>query len=239
MRVVKENEETRPVAILAAARQAVINRGLVGVRVADIAELANVSSGSVHYHFETKDEELAASFRWSAEQVFAEVEKHLAAHSSAAARLGVLLGLSVPEEGILRDEYVIWLQFWGQVVTDPAWLAPCEEVSAQWRSYFYQIIEAGVANGEFRPVCPPGEAADRLIALVDGLGFETVVGYRWTSAERMREMLARFAAEQLGTPIHVGAAALAGDLATPRPLRPELPPRAPGGGSRRMRRRSR
>ena len=40
--------------------------------------------------------------------------------------------------------------------------------------------------------------AERLIAQVDGLGFELLLGYSWTSPERMRERLYGFAAEELG-----------------------------------------
>jgi hypothetical protein len=40
--------------------------------------------------------------------------------------------------------------------------------------------------------------ADRLLALVDGLGFELLLGYEWTSPERMRAKTRAFAAEQLG-----------------------------------------
>jgi hypothetical protein len=40
--------------------------------------------------------------------------------------------------------------------------------------------------------------ANRLIALVDGLGFELLQGYSWTSPDRMRERMHDFAAEQLG-----------------------------------------
>jgi AcrR family transcriptional regulator len=203
MREVPESSDHRPTAILAAARQALLTRGLSGVRVADIAELAHVSSGSVHYHFDTKDEVLVATFRWSAEQVFAQVEAELAAADSAPAQMGRLLALSVPEGGLLRDEYVIWLQFWAEVLTRPSLLGPCEAVSERWRFYFHQVVQDGVASGAFHPICDPAEAADRLIALVDGLGFETVIGYRWTSPERMRQLLARFASEQLGVPITV------------------------------------
>ena len=48
------------------------------------------------------------------------------------------------------------------------------------------------------PVEEPDVVAERLIALVDGLGFETVVGYPWSTPERMRALLVAFAAEQLG-----------------------------------------
>ncbi len=44
----------------------------------------------------------------------------------------------------------------------------------------------------------PDEVAERLIALVDGLGFELLLGYSWTSPERMRERVDAFVSEQLG-----------------------------------------
>jgi hypothetical protein len=47
-------------------------------------------------------------------------------------------------------------------------------------------------------VADPDELAERLVASIDGLGFETALGYRWTSPERMRERLVTFAAKQLG-----------------------------------------
>ena len=58
----------------------------------------------------------------------------------------------------------------------------------------------GAAAGEFAPVADPDEVAVRLVALVDGLGFETALGYRWTSPARMHARLVAFAAEQLGVP---------------------------------------
>jgi hypothetical protein len=55
-----------------------------------------------------------------------------------------------------------------------------------------------VARGEFRPAAEPDAVAERLVAFVDGVGFETALGYRWTSPERMHARIAEFAAEQLG-----------------------------------------
>ena len=58
-------------------------------------------------------------------------------------------------------------------------------------------MRSGTASGAFRPVAPPDEVADRLVALVDGLGFRAVLGKPWLSPERMRELLLRFAADEL------------------------------------------
>ena len=49
----------------------------------------------------------------------------------------------------------------------------------------------------FDPVAPADEVAERLIALVDGLGFDVVIGYPWSQPARMRSLLVPFAAEQL------------------------------------------
>jgi hypothetical protein len=72
-----------------------------------------------------------------------------------------------------------------------------ESTDARWRGYFRDVVNAGTDNGTFQPVAPPDEVADRIVALVDGLGLKAVVGVSWTP-ERMRELLFRFAAEQLG-----------------------------------------
>jgi hypothetical protein len=61
-----------------------------------------------------------------------------------------------------------------------------------------RAIRRGAEAGEFSPVSDPDELAERLLAQVDGLGFELLLGYSWTSPERMRERLYGFAAEQLG-----------------------------------------
>jgi hypothetical protein len=72
-------------------------------------------------------------------------------------------------------------------------------VSERWRRYFFDIVAEGVAAGEFRPVASAGEVAERLVALVDGLGLAAVA--RSIEAETFRGLVHRFAAEQLGVPL--------------------------------------
>jgi transcriptional regulator BetI-like protein len=54
-------------------------------------------------------------------------------------------------------------------------------------------VRSGTASGDFRPVAPPDEVADRLVALVDGLALKAVLGGSWMTPERMRATLLRFA----------------------------------------------
>jgi AcrR family transcriptional regulator len=168
--------------ILEAACRAILDRGFPATRIADVAEAAGVSTGTVHYYFATKDEVLVAALKWASGRLFARIERP--GDDSAPRRLARLLAVSVPYPGPARDE-------------------ACSE---QWRGYFHDVVRSGIDAGDFHPAAPAGEVAERLVAFVDGLGFETALGYRWTSPQRMHARLVEFAAEQLG----VDPATLAG-----------------------------
>jgi AcrR family transcriptional regulator len=188
-------------AILDGACRAILERGFPATRIADVAAAAGVSTGTVHYYFATKDDVLVAALKWASNRLLARVEE--AADAPATRRLAQLLALSVPSPGENRDEYVLWIELWLRVLHQPDLLPDCEAISRRWREIFFTIVREGAERGEFAPVREPEEVADRLVALVDGLGFETVLGYRWTSPERMHERLIAFASEQLRVPVSV------------------------------------
>jgi AcrR family transcriptional regulator len=182
--------------ILEAACRAILDRGFPATRIADIAAAARVSTGTVHYYFSTKDEVLVAALKWASSRLFRRVEEP--GDEPAAERLAHLLAVAVPYPGPARDEYVLWIELWLRVLHQPALLPQCEAISEQWRGYFHEIVRRGAQAGEFAPAADPDEVAERLVAFVDGLGFETALGYRWTSPERMHERLVQFAAQQVG-----------------------------------------
>jgi len=187
--------------ILDAACRAILDRGFPATRIADIAAAARVSTGTVHYYFATKDEVLVAALKWASGRLFARVEA--AGGEPAAARLAHLLAVAVPYPGPARDEYVLWIELWLRVLHQPELLPQCEAISEQWHGYFHDIVRRGAETGEFAPAADPDTVAERLVAFVDGVGFETALGYRWTSPERMHARLAEFAADQLGVPADV------------------------------------
>jgi AcrR family transcriptional regulator len=182
--------------ILDAACQAILERGFPATRIADIASAANVSTGTVHYYFSTRDEVLVAALKWASARLFGRVEAPGA--EPAARSLAHLLEVAVPYPGPAHDEYVLWIELWLRVLHQPELLPQCEAISEQWHGYFHEIVGRGTASGEFAPAAEPGEVAERLVAFIDWLGFETALGYRWTSPERMHERLVEFAAQQLG-----------------------------------------
>jgi AcrR family transcriptional regulator len=200
----------RPEQILAAACRAIQTRGFANTRISDIAREADVSTGTVHYYFDVRDEVLIAALKWATEQLFKRLDEMGGRARSDLERLTHLLELSIPLPGPRRGEYVLWMELWVRALHEPSLLPECEALSRRWRGYFFDVVRRGSEAGEFAPVAPSDDVAERLIALVDGLGFELLQGYAWTSPERMRDRMYAFAAEQLG----VSRAALEGEART-------------------------
>jgi AcrR family transcriptional regulator len=184
--------------ILAAAGRAIQQRGFANTRIADIAREAGMSTGAIHYYFEVKDEVLIAALKWASERLFDRLDELAGAAASERERLAQLLELAMPLPGPRRGEYVLWIELWVRALQEPRFLPECEQLSRRWRGYFFDTVRRGSESGEFTPVTDPELAAERLIALVDGLGFELLLGYSWTSPERMRERVYGFVVEQLG-----------------------------------------
>jgi AcrR family transcriptional regulator len=183
--------------LMAAAARVLVRDGSAGMRVRDVALEAGVSTGIVHYYFGSKDEMLVDALRWAigkpAER-FAAVRRD----GDYMRVLATLLEVSLPHPGVLFDEYVLWLELWTAATHDAALQPVCEELAGDYRDELVKLVHEGTAAGAFRPVTAPGEVAERISAMVDGLCFRSVVGYSWTPLERVRVMLRAFACEQLG-----------------------------------------
>jgi AcrR family transcriptional regulator len=185
-------------AILAAACRVIVRRGMEATRIVDIAREAGTSTGTVHYYYETKDEVLVAALKWANEQPYDLVEELLGRQADDLSRLATLLELSIPYPGSPRDDWIFVLELWFRILHRPDLLPAGESFDSRWRGYFHDVVRSGTDSGAFEPVSSAEEVADRLVALVDGMGVKAVLGSgSWVSPESMRQTLLRFAAEQL------------------------------------------
>jgi AcrR family transcriptional regulator len=180
----------------------IVRRGVDATRIADIAREAGTSTGTVHYYFETKDDVLLAALKWANEQPYNRVDELLGQEADDLSRLATLLELSIPYPGSARDEWIFVLELWFRILHRPELLPAGESFDARWRRYFHDVVRSGTESGAFRPVAPVEEVAERLVALVDGLGVKAVLGSgSWITPERMRTILLRFASDELRVPL--------------------------------------
>lgn len=201
---------TREEEILAAACRAMARLGFGGTRISDVAREAGTSTGTVHYYFETKDDVLVAALKWANDEAYRRLDEELARADGATAKLKHFIEVALPYSADARDEWLLWLEFWTWALRRPDLAEASAHVSERWRRYFFDIVSEGVAAGEFRPVAAAEEVAERLVALVDGLGLAAVA--RSMTPETFSGLVHRFAAEQLRVPLQ--------ELEAPRGLAP-------------------
>ena len=186
--------------IRAAACRAFAARGPTATRIADIAREAGVSSAIIHYYYKSKDEVLLAALQWANEHTSRQLHELRQETSDPIELLRRTIDLAIPSEGVLRDEYVLWIETWARVRLHPHLLAECAAMSESWTTFFQQLVEDGAAAGVFHPVAPAAEIAQRMVALSDGLSFRSAIGYTGMQVQRVRELLVSFVAQQLGVP---------------------------------------
>jgi AcrR family transcriptional regulator/transposase-like protein len=183
--------------IRAAACRVMAERGATAARIADIADAAGVSVGSVHYYFHSKDEALLDALRWAGEQLHHTLQTLRDADIAPIEHVRRLLELSVPTSQGLHDEYILWLEVWARVRNHPAFLQESITMSRRWYEAVREIFSRGTAAGLFRPVTHLDEVCERYVAMAESLAYRAALGYSDTTPDRARQVLARFTAEQL------------------------------------------
>jgi AcrR family transcriptional regulator len=189
--------ESRRREILEAAAQSIIEHGLHGTRVADVAERAGVSPGLVAYYFPTKDSMLAEALIHQDHLFYERLEVQLEGEGSARQRLETMIEIACPPAGGAKASWALWLELWSAARLDPALATTRRRLDANWRRALVDVIRRGQKTKEFTGG-DPQEVAVRLAALIDGLALQVALGDPAVSPRRMRAICLEAAGAELG-----------------------------------------
>ncbi len=191
-----EQVQQRRAELLAAAKQVVLERGLSHTRVADVAEATQVSGGLIHYHFATKDILLTEMLRHEAEVDIAKARRLTQGSGSATERIDRLMREFVPSAR--HDQtWVLWIDAWAAGLRDESMREISAELDAAWTNMLVSIIVDGVQSGEF--TCDePQASADRLSAMLDGLGLRVTLRRPGSTRKNMHDYARLTAERELG-----------------------------------------
>lgn len=170
--MVRRKADVRREEILAAAAAAVARRGFAGTRVADVANDLGISSGLVFYHFETKERLLSEAFGYAAARDLDRLDKAVARHGSAVARLRAVLRLYQPSGH--APGWTLDIEAWAEALRTPEIREASRELDRRWRAAIEQVVRDGIRDREF-VVTDPARAVLRITALLDGLAVATQV----------------------------------------------------------------
>jgi len=195
--------QERRVQILDAAAAVIVQRGLADTRIVDVAESAGTSPGLILYYFASKDRLLAEALTVAEERFYEESFPELQRIESARERLVRLIEMACSAEaegggaGLGIEEYLLWLDLWARAPRDPDVAARREVLDRRWRTALADVVRDGCGRGEFAQV-DPDDFALRFAAMMDGLAIQAVLRDPHVTIRRMRDLLLRTAALELG-----------------------------------------
>jgi AcrR family transcriptional regulator len=169
-------------AIVAAALDVAVRKGLASTTVRDVAAEMGTSSGLIHHYFDSMDDVLAAAFERVAAQDLGLSERAMAEAASPVEALRVFFRTYTPAD---KDwAFQLWLDAWAEAARRPAVQATSRRLNLEWQGLLERTIRAGVAGGAF--VCPdPGASAWRILSLLDGLALQVVAHGTTISREQV------------------------------------------------------
>lgn len=157
--------------IVQATIRCLAREGYSGLTMKKVAREAGVSQGILHYYFPNKRAILVAALG----RVMADLDRRVVREARGARdprqRLRALIGacLSVAIEA--REFWVVFVEFWGEMMHDRALLRINAELYARVRRLIGGIVAQGTRAGLFRRVNPE-QAGAVILALVDGLSLQ-------------------------------------------------------------------
>jgi AcrR family transcriptional regulator len=186
--------------ILAAAVERIASDGIDGMRIARVAMDAGVSTSLVHYHFETREALLGEALEYSYERAG---ESRLAdgegAETDPPRRLLAMVDQCLPYPGVLRQDWVLWLELWLRTVRHPE-LGP---TGARLYERMHDWLSEGIAACGPPPDVDSGHLADHALALCDGFGVRVLIGEM--PIEYAREQVWGYLARELGLDARLSA----------------------------------
>lgn len=186
-------EAERKEEILSAACEVVSEVGYKSVRVADVARRAGISTGSVHYYFDTKRDLMHAAFEWNFARSIERRRDLLEARQSPVQRLEAFIASYLPHDDTTIAAWRVWVELWVEAIHDSDLQELNERVYGEWRRTVAAIIRDGQDQGMFRPD-DPVHMANALIGMIDGLSLQVLMRSKAMTVERMREVCRLFMA---------------------------------------------
>jgi AcrR family transcriptional regulator len=181
--------------ILAAAAEVIVERGVAGTRIADVAERCGVSPPAVLYWFDSREQLLAEALTADDDRFYEELEARVDGAATPGERMVALIETAT--EG--ADDFALWMELWTWALRDAGLRAARERFDARWRAAIEAIVADGVAAGQFGGAVDPPQAALAIAALIDGLSAQAALGDPEVSNPRLTETVLTSAERLLDT----------------------------------------
>lgn len=190
------NQTKRREELVNAAAQAVLQHGAAGLRLADIAQEAGLTSASVLYYYPDVRDLFTAVFERGGLEYCLRREEHVAQASDATEKLNSCIRSGVPRPGPSEEASRILYELMPVVLRNDAAAAQYRAFVDRQAALYEAILHEGEAAGEFRLSAPAKAIARNFVALEDGYGINVLTGAM--SPDDEEEALVQYARSATG-----------------------------------------
>jgi len=194
----RKNQGERRQQLVRAAREVLLERGAVGVRVKDVAERAGLAPSSVLYYYPSLDELLIEVSRGAIERFTERRADAVRRLDGAGEQLRLAIHLGVPSGPDDTDSRILY-ELDAFTGASPAF----EILSASYfdrQAVLYEsILDAGARTGAFELAADALTIARGLVGLEDGLGLQVVIAHPAIDSAAAEAILVRHAEMATGT----------------------------------------
>jgi len=160
--------DVRSQMIVEAAFHAIAKEGFEGLRTRDIANLVGINIATLHHHFPTKEDLIAAIASYLSKH-FREEKTQPTQGETAVDALKRQAKDAVFYHGRRPEMLAVYQEFVGRAPRDPMIQKLVQRLHATWHEDVEQMLRQGKAEGSLRSDLDPKAAAGIVISTVWGL----------------------------------------------------------------------
>ena len=158
-----------------AALQVITRLGIEGLTVREVAREAGYTTGALTHYFRSKDELLIAASEHAAYVSRGDMDQ-VAEHSSALEGLRRLVYSVLPTSALTRDRWRFWMAFWERAAHSPEVGKVMRERYREWTKRLTGLLKRAQQDGEIGANLNVDHAARELVALIDGIAVQVLIG---------------------------------------------------------------
>jgi AcrR family transcriptional regulator len=202
-----DHNERREVFALAALR-VIMRAGVEGLTVREVAKEAGFTTGALTHYFTSKDQVLIEASEVSARLVRPRMER-ASRDRSALAALRRVVGESLPINPTARGYWRVWVGFWERASYNEDVKRVMRKRYEEWRGRLSVIIRRAQDEGDAPVDFDADLAAQELVALIDGMAVQVLLGSGKISVARQWQIIDSWievmAQGRIGGPANRGA----------------------------------
>lgn len=179
-------QRDRRLEVAEAAWRVIVRDGLDRTSLRAIAQEMNCTTGVVTHYFRNKQ----ALILFALHQVTERLQGMMAAaiaHQSGSARLVAMLCSFLPMDQERQEILKVWVAFLGYAVGRPALMASHQHSAGLLRQMLIQEVVNLQQDGTIRADVDSGQVVNVLLALVNGLGLDSLIQAQPLSPDQQQD----------------------------------------------------